>query len=174
MTFNIEKPYMSDAEIEIMDGIVSKFRPEFCLEWGSGGSTNYFPRKYGFIKRWESIEHSNDWYIKIRNDVPSNVDLNLVEKKDYYSKVYHSGKKYDFILVDGLYRQACMVVAKRVLSKHGFVILHDSGRREYDPAFDIFDNWKELIEGELLREDKYSYKHRGLTILWDGEEDLDV
>jgi hypothetical protein len=42
------------------------------LEWGSGGSTLYFP---SLVKEYVSIEHDKVWYDKIKTDISDNVNL---------------------------------------------------------------------------------------------------
>ena len=41
------------------------------LEWGSGGSTLYFPK---FVESYHSIEHDQGWYDKIKPQISDNVD----------------------------------------------------------------------------------------------------
>lgn len=45
------------------------------LEWGSGGTTLYFPQ---FVKHYVSIEHDITWYNKIVFDVSENVDYHRI------------------------------------------------------------------------------------------------
>jgi|ETNvirnome_6_100_1030635.scaffolds.fasta_scaffold14342_3 hypothetical protein len=45
------------------------------LEWGSGGSTLYFP---SLVKKYVSIEHDRFWYDKIKPDIKDNVEYYYV------------------------------------------------------------------------------------------------
>lgn len=166
MSFDPNKPQMADKEIEIIDNLIEKTQPKTCLEWGSGGSTNYFPRKHACITRWVSIEHDPDWYKRIKELVSDTVSLKLLDKDDYYSKIYreYHETEFDFILVDGIYRRECMIAAHKFLASAGFMLLHDSGRGEYTPSYGIYPHVEKLCEGEIPRENGITYKHRGLTL----------
>ena len=53
-------PWMSSIEIET---ILKYLSPEsVMLEYGSGGSTNFFPK---YVKQYYSIEHNFEWYNKV-------------------------------------------------------------------------------------------------------------
>ena len=57
----IKRPMMNDREIQIIEGLLS---PAFsCFEWGSGGSTLYFPK---FVKSWVSFEHDPNYYNEVK------------------------------------------------------------------------------------------------------------
>ena len=45
------------------------------FEWGSGGSTIFFPR---YVSRYHSIEHSKEWYHRVYNELPGNARLYYV------------------------------------------------------------------------------------------------
>jgi hypothetical protein len=68
-----EKPWMSESEIQTIVKYLKK--DDVMLEWGSGGSTNYFPQ---FVKEYYSIEHDQNWFNEISQDLPSNVKYNFV------------------------------------------------------------------------------------------------
>ena len=48
------------------------------LEWGSGGSTLYFPQ---IVNHYVSIEHDYSWYDKIKSDISNNVEFSKLGGK---------------------------------------------------------------------------------------------
>ena len=72
---------MNDISIVGMDEMEAVIAAEYIkgqnkiLEWGSGGSTLYFPQ---FVKHYISIEHDITWYNKIVFDVAENVDYHRI------------------------------------------------------------------------------------------------
>lgn len=153
---------MSDEEIKILDELFEKEQPKMCLEWGSGGSTVYFPKKHHCIQKWYSIEHNRDWATKVRERMDAKVQLIYTSIPKYLSTVADMKIKFDFILVDGLMREECMWVAEDYLNPKGCVILHDSGRPWY---WDMIKRWSgkrdELSKGEIPIT-MSGFAHRGL------------
>lgn len=168
MSFDPNKPQMADHEVEIIDELIEQRQPRRCLEWGSGGSTNYFPREHECIRYWLSIEHDPEWYAKIKDLVPEKVDLELLDKDNYYADIWKRHRNYpriyDFILVDGIFRRECLIIARGLLAVGGIVLLHDSGRGEYTPSYGLYPYQEKLCDGEIPRKDGKTYKHRGLML----------
>ena len=120
------------------------------LEWGSGGSTLYFPR---FVKMYHSIEHSKGWYHRILDNITENTRLYYVpqnlprtrptkrdEFKDYVEYIHCIGvPKYDAVFIDGRARVACAMEAIKYMEGTSVMFLHDSQRAEYAPIFDKYD-----------------------------------
>lgn len=152
------KPMMSDAEIKIVDKHLTYARR--CLEWGSGGSTVFFPKDNSWVY-WLSIEHNGHWVQKISDQLPTNANVVWVPDNEWYVDcVKHSGT-FDFILIDGLHRERCLEIALDIISDDGVILLHDSGRKEYQ-GFIEKHHGEKLIDGEEPY-DGY-YKHRGLHL----------
>lgn len=151
-------PMMSEKEIEIIDDLIEERKPKNCLEWGSGNSTIYFPKKHDCIEIWFSIEHNGHYKTYLDQRTKNNTGIFWTTDEDEY--VNYPDKKYDFILIDGRHRMRCLEVALRRLNKDGFILLHDSGRKEYDVS--KYEH-KVLCEGEIpLLEGGFA--HRGLTL----------
>lgn len=152
------KPMMSEQEINLVHSHIEPLAK--CLEWGSGGSTIYFPDRNDSVS-WLSIEHNGHWVQKLANDLPNNANVVWVPDNEWYVDcVKHSGK-FDFILIDGLHRERCLEVAREIISEDGVILLHDSGRKEYQEFIKANDGEK-LIDGEEPHEG--FYKHRGLHL----------
>lgn len=151
---------MTDEEIAYIDKLLEELRPESCLEWGSGGSTIYFPKKHDFIKVWFSIEHTKKWFNYVSGRMG---DLNIVlqlRRVEDYVKTYG---KWSFVLIDGIKRNECLAQARGLLKRGGIILLHDSHRRDYDEGIALYGDKKEVIcEGTGEGENS----HQGLTKLW--------
>lgn len=155
------KPMMSDKEIKIVDDILSELKPKKCLEWGAGGSTVYFPEKHPEIESWTSIEHNGGWYQKLVKRIPFKVDLRHVKVVDYLKEV--EGEKYDFILIDGLMRAECLMVAEDMLNPGGVILVHDTGRAWYQDLIKLWpaNRTQKLIDGEIPMRFE-GFAHRGI------------
>lgn len=152
------KPMMSDLEISIIDELLSDRK--HCLEWGSGGSTIYFPKKHKKL-RWLSVEHNGNWVKKIADDLPDNANVVWVPEDEWYVDCVKHSRTFDFILIDGLHRERCLEIAKQIIAKDGIILLHDAGRKEYQ---DFIKKHNGIMLS--LGEEPYEgfYKHRGLAI----------
>lgn len=145
---------MSETEISL---ISERLKPYMsCFEWGSGGSTSYFSK---LVRSWLSYEHDPEWIKKMSGELLGNTRVVLVKDKKNYTEPIG---KYDFILIDGLYRKECLHKAMEMLNPGGFILLHDSERLEYKDWINDFPSIL-LFKGELP-EDKTHYKHRGLRL----------
>jgi len=159
-------PYVTGKEREIMNRIFEGAKPKTVLEWGSGGSTIYFPKRFPFIERWVSIEHNPKWYNWVKENICSKVELRLRGDLDYYSEPVRLEEKFDMIFIDGKYRRMCLVGGKHLLTSKGFVLLHDSGRKLYMTAYRCYKVAVKLINGRQLQPDGY-YDSGGLTLFAD-------
>jgi len=151
------KPYMSKKEILYIERFLLGFRGRHIriLEWGSGGSTVYFPRflnAQGIDYEWTSLEYNKRWYEKVKLDISDNPHVSvklfdvgndylrqrLVNMEEYilYPKILDT--MFDLIIVDGRKRRRCLLVAKEKLNEGGLVVLHDAWRSYYHCAFEYF------------------------------------
>lgn len=156
------KPMMSDDEIAIIDRLIERIRPEMCLEWGSGGSTVYFPKAHDCIKLWDSVEHNGHYEEFLRPHLDPKVCLHWIQDDmDKYVNCL-SAYEYDFILIDGMERGRCLEIASEMVSDAGCILLHDADRGEYQG---FIKNCKlkkrRLSRGEKLQRDG-GCAHRGL------------
>lgn len=168
-------PFMAVKEYEYIRDLINRERFETALEWGAGSSTIWFPKNCD-IKYWVSIESDPVYFDYLKEKVGDKVNLLLLkEKQDYInaeygvlgrpvqlSKVEHESGKFDFILIDGMFRDECLARAFEMLSDHPHsqIILHDAGRKAYHEWYDKYPH-KIIFEGEGWLGD--GYDHRGLT-----------
>lgn len=166
-----EKPLLGVCEVEIMESLLRAQRPERVLEWGAGWSTVYWPGRCGGLGEWVAIEHERRWYERIKGRVLECVDLRLVERADYYVPLLQERKRFDLIIVDGVYRRACLLVAETLLWHGGIVVLHDAGRLEYRASWGVFPHHELLYRGRFPYGGPGEYLGFGLCVFW-GEWDV--
>src|SRR5215469_18206294 len=113
------------------------------FEWGSGGSTIWFA---DHCRTLISVEHSHIWHAFVLERLTSrglsNVDYRYVPldhdetlptqpeyamTPQYVAEIESYPNSYfDFCLVDGHYRQACIRACIRKIKRGGFLIVDDS------------------------------------------------
>lgn len=163
---------MSPKEITIMESVLLSYGKHVdVLEWGSGGSTVYFPqflRNKGVSYTWTSIEYNRDWYERISGIVKDDKDIKLtlfdvgnmelkqryIPMDEYVAYPRMLGVKYDVIFVDGRKRRRCLLEASKLLKPKGTVLLHDARRTYYHHAFSAYQDsrivlWTGLWCGRL-------------------------
>lgn len=148
------KPWMKYREIRIMEEILDTLRPKRALEWGAGYGTLHFSGRLLPGGEWIAIEHDREWAERISRDLPVNARVHAIPPErgswdiadgdgaygDFRNYVdYPAGLgEFDFILVDGRARQACLRRARSMLSKGGVVVLHDANRSFLRDFWDLF------------------------------------
>lgn len=159
-------PMMADCELVIMRSLLWAQRPLRVLEWGAGDSTVYWPGQCPWLGEWVAIEHDVGWYERLKGEVDGCVDLRLVSREEYYEPLLSEAREYDLVIVDGLYRRCCLLVATEVVAWGGIVVLHDAGREEYKASWGVYPNHEVLYRGELPSGVGGGYLHRGLCVFW--------
>ncbi len=164
-------PMMSKEEVQIIDDLLDKHKPQHCLEWGSGNSTVYFPKKHPDIKSWLAIEHKKV-YLELLNDkLDPNTEIFFTENKDEYVNKVAKDAIHDFIFVDGMFRDECLEAAFVIAQNRKeeglpwpIILLHDAGRIESATMMNKYkDRVKILSQGEKMLSHGY-YAHRGLAL----------
>lgn len=155
------KPMMADEEIGIIDSLIETLQPQSCLEWGSGNSTLHFSQ-HDCIKSWLSIEHNGHYIEYLRDKTSPNTSVIWADKEWYIDSVKLNGRKYDLILIDGNTREGCLNVAHDIIKLDGVILLHDSGRADYQSFIQLYKPQK-LTDGEVAVKEG-GFAHRGLTM----------
>jgi len=165
LSLEIPPVCLEPKELEIYDATLRKLKPKLCLEWGAGWSTVYFPSRHPYIERWIAIEHDPAWYHRLTDRVPPSVDLRLCQDaQSYVFDIFDDGLKFDFISVDGRWRDYCMLAASILLKPvAGRCFLHDTGRLAYARWFNVFDHHRKWTEGRDPHPNG-GFKGRGLTM----------
>lgn len=141
-------PMMCDEDIKFIENYLTS--EDIFLEWGSGGSTMYFPSK---VKKYYSIEHSVAWSNALYFNIPPNVEYYQVspnlplsdpftlydEIKDYVNKVDDLNVEiFNKVFIDGRGRAFCAVKILPYLDKNSIVFIHDFWSRECRGYFEVF------------------------------------
>lgn len=158
-------PMMSEKEVDIINSLIEKNKPEFCLEWGSGNSTVYFPTRHPEIKEWIAVEHNKTYHELLNSRLPSNASINIIPDDERYINYPETlGKKFDFILIDGQKRDDCVDASFKYANERAIILLHDAFRIESKGIIERYKGrFKKLIDGEQMTNTGY-FAHRGLIL----------
>lgn len=129
-----DHPWLTRTANSILE---SWLRPEdIGVEFGSGRSTLWFTRRVRFLT---SVEHDKEWYDRVQAQLRAgdidNVDYRLIAQDEDeergndspYVKVADdfADASLDFVLIDGIYRDACANAFLRCL-KPGAILIIDN------------------------------------------------
>ena len=157
------EPLMTDKE---KDCILTYLKPDYVMfEWGSGGSTLYFPQ---FVKKYISIEHQMHWFKHIRNNlrkikvinkkvimkyIPEDMRYDYSDEewkyewfKTYINSIETFGiDKYDVVLIDGENRTRgfCAEKSLEYIDSDSIIIIHDYYKR---PKLKYIEKYYNVIE----------------------------
>lgn len=110
------------------------------FEYGCGFSTRFYAER---VKHVTSVEHDQAWYEHIKLHMPANVTLKyhpLNTGDTYSNSISAEDTSFDFIMVDGRQRVACIKKSLPSLSKRGVIVLDDSLRERYQEGIDYLRN----------------------------------
>ena len=137
-------PWFTYPSIEFLSERLNKKLNVF--EFGSGNSSLFFAKR---VRRIISVEHNREWFDKIKNSLPDNSEIQIVESNSfdqYLEPLKTIDEKFDIIIVDGIFRNECLVESINHLTENGLVILDDSERNEYNEGINyiLHNNFKRL------------------------------
>jgi hypothetical protein len=106
------------------------------FEFGSGNSTLFYAARTAKVV---SLEHNKEWYEKILQKMPSNVNLIFqeVNKEIYPRAATNLDEKFNLIIVDAEMRVGCILNCLDALTDNGVIILDDSERAEYKDGIEF-------------------------------------
>ncbi len=128
-------PWLTRDAVRIMDGWLKPHHRG--LELGAGRSTFWFARR---VKHLFSVEHDREWYQIVREGLDrralGNVDLILAQdEKEYVDAIRRrDDSSFDFILIDGLYREASLAEGLSKLKPTGMLVLDNAERYLLPPS----------------------------------------
>jgi hypothetical protein len=153
---NPDEPWLAPAAIAFLDRELP--REGTGLEWGSGRSTQWFGRRLAHLV---SIEMDHEWYERVLEQVgelPS-VDLRYLALehplKEPTRPTYDPLPRYvsvlwefpeaslDFVLVDGHYRQACVLAALDRIRPGGLLVVDNTDWLP-DDEWGVPANWERV------------------------------
>lgn len=150
-----DEPWISQGAVLFCEKSLNK--DQVGLEWGSGRSTAWFGSR---LKSLLSIEFDSGWHSKVvrnlQNKGLENVECRYIPiehsitepTKPYYEKMpayvniadNFEDNSLDFVVVDGHYRQACILAALKKI-KPGGLLLVDNTNWVALEEWGVPDNW---------------------------------
>lgn len=104
------------------------FSQKSVFEFGSGNSTKFWAVR---CKSLVSIEDNQEWFNKVKQDLPNSVNFRFLEDKTSYTTAINDHEhNFDVIIVDGNHRFECAKAALSKLSSTGLIILDNADWRE--------------------------------------------
>jgi predicted O-methyltransferase YrrM len=142
---------MKFMEIEVIEELLTRSRPQKCLEWGAGYGTIYFPEFLSGGATWLAVEHDARWAerigalnarpnVRVHHVAPDHRPWTDEHGDGAYSDLagyvdYPAAfGPFDFVLVDGRARASCLHKALELVTPSGLVCLHDAQRPYYGSA----------------------------------------
>lgn len=132
-----EAPWLTSRAVQFL--IESLTKDMRAFEWGSGRSTLWIAKR---VRELVSVEHDPQWHERVTAEIAKaklrNVTCLLASaapgETGYPGQIatYPDGY-FDFILVDGAQRGACIAAAVAKLSPRGFLVV-DNADEDYDTA----------------------------------------
>jgi predicted O-methyltransferase YrrM len=151
MVFQLTHPGAPWLTQEAVSFLARNLRPEMRgFEWGSGRSTIWLAER---VNRLVSVEHDPQWYEAICSSAAArNVDYRLAQGADYARQIGEFPDEYfDFVLVDGEFREACLRAAAPKVRRGGLLIL-DNADYEFDTSA-LFEYDRQATHNGVWRTD---------------------
>ena len=126
------------ASVAVREFIAARNGDVRVLEFGSGGSTMFLLRLGATVT---TVEHHAGWADALQRKAESRgiaKNLTLLRRDRPYHDVpadFPAGTKFDILLDDGRERLECLRYALNYVESDGLVLLDDSQRERYWPAF---------------------------------------
>jgi len=138
-TIDLGLPWLPFEIIDRLDGLLSSSSRVF--EYGGGGSTLWFASR---AREVVTAEHDRDWLDMLRERTSHLENVTILSRSpanlyaDYVPAIddYPDGH-FDVVVVDGRQRVRTFERSLPKLRPGGLILLDDSERRRYRPAFDI-------------------------------------
>lgn len=166
-----DEPFLAPGAVRFLDGALP--RNGVGLEWGSGRSSRWFARRLGQLV---TVEHDQVWFDDVSRQFAEwdihNVDYRLIPlehpPEEPTQPVYDRTPRYvsfveefpddhfDFIEVDGHYRQACVLAGLPKLKPGGLLLVDDTNWLPIE-AWGVPETWQTVHQ---------SVKINTVTSIW--------
>ena len=154
-------PWYTYPAIEFIENkIDSDFR---IFEYGSGNSSLWWSER---VTQVISIESDANWFGYIKENMPSNVELYLIEDDLKYASAInqYEDHSFDVIIVDGSNRNQCAEFAISKVKNQGFIIFNNTDDHRHAPGVE------KLQASGFIRIDFYgmipSYLYKNCTSIF--------
>jgi len=140
------KPWMCRPAVEQLEQLVVPGMR--ILEWGSGGSTVFCAKKGAEVI---CIEHDRSWVKLLKSELArrklsAQVNINQIDlTANYVDIVDELSGNFDLVIVDGRRRVECVSKAHNRVVPGGWLVLDDSDREAYSPAYEQLAGWHKLV-----------------------------
>lgn len=116
------------------------------FEYGSGNSTLWYSKR---VKSITAVENDNDWYRKVKERLPNNVNLiyrKLEYNGDYSKEVLNQNNQFNIVIIDGRDRVNSVRYSLEKLTEDGILIFDNSELSQYKDAIDLLsiNNFKQI------------------------------
>lgn len=134
-------PWYTYPTIEYLNNI--NFKDKRILKYGSGNSSAYWAERSLDVI---SVEHDEEWYLKVKGSFESNQRLLLKKNDETYERIDELGSdvKFDVIIIDGIRRIECSKNICKYLNKEsesGYMVILDNS--------DWYKNTAQYLRNEL-------------------------
>jgi len=117
-------PWFTYPAIEYL--IQFNFSDKRVFEYGAGNSSLFWAAR---AREVVAVESDRQWFNRISGNCPPNLFLNLhVDKENYVSCITLQEGKFDVIVIDGRWRNACAAICDTCLNSHGMIVVDNSDR----------------------------------------------
>jgi protein-L-isoaspartate O-methyltransferase len=135
-------PWLVFPAIDHLEPLISGRR---VFEFGSGMSTLWFAKR---CREVISVESDTHWHQVVTKQCRAMQNVRIIHatsKEDYLGAISSAGGKYDMILVDGLYRNDCLDLARPYLNPGGLLVVDDTDMIPY-----LADRIKQLFSDSRI------------------------
>lgn len=149
-----EIPWLGYRVVERIEQIIN--RSSSILEFGSGMSTIWLAKR---CLELVSLESNQDWFVRVKKQLRlkniNNVDIRFVEGSEYFSLERFPNDYFDFVLIDGDYRNKCAQNCIKKLKHGGYIYLDDTDKgvntkdNEFHAAERVLVDAVNLLNGTL-------------------------
>jgi len=115
-----EIPWYTYPAIEYLNGL--DFSDMTVLKFGSGASSVWWAGKAGFVL---AVENNKEWFEISREKSSDRLNVVFADTESDYLAA-GAGRKFNVIVIDGVYRHRCADMIPNALDKNGLVILDNS------------------------------------------------
>lgn len=132
-------PWYTYSAIDFLKGRVNESMAIY--EFGSGNSTIWWANH---VNKVISCEHDKQWFARLKNKVPDNVEYRHVELStngDYSKSITKYKSEFDVVVIDGRDRVNCAINSIAALKSTGVIVWDNSDREKYEAGYKfLIDN----------------------------------
>lgn len=128
-------PWMYIKAVHFLEFYIHRNNCEIYFEYGSGGSAFFFSH---LAAKVVSVEHDEQYYHYIKKLLAGveNIDLQLVVPEKDGSNYVQTIDQFadgsiDLIIIDGVFRNECLLKSCSKVSDNGLIVLDNSTRDDY-------------------------------------------